>query len=188
MNLAHPYDFLRSIIIPLKQIDDFIPQNGKVVELGCGQGVICNFLARNPNRLIIGVDIAPSRLSYTNFKNIKFIKADIRSYNATDASGIIISDVLHHLSKNDQKYLLAKLSRSLKKGRVLIIKEIDKAELIRSKLSRFWDFIFYPNDKIYYWNSKTLKNFLTKLGFEVLVIRASRLFPGSTTLYLCTKK
>ena len=44
------------------------------------------------------------------------------------------------------------------------IKEIDKSEFIRSSLSRLWDLILYPQDKINYWHYKDLKQFLEELG------------------------
>lgn len=183
----HPYDFLRSSILPLKLIDSLLPEKGKIIELGCGQGVICTYLARKPGRQLIGVDLRTSRLKETELTNIKFIKADIRDYDPSGASAIIISDVLHHIVPHDQKEILKNISLKLKKGNILIIKEIDSSQKVRSRLSRFWDFVFYPQDRIYYWSSQNLKKFLKTLGFQVKVVKASKLFPGSTNLFICAK-
>ena len=181
------YDFLRGLILPLEQIDYYLPNNGTIIDLGCGQGIICKFLAKSPNRWIVGVDANVKRLPKTEFNNLKFISADITKYKIKNAEGIILSDVLHHIDLKNQKALLKNIGKSLKPGGVLIIKEIDSGEFIRSKLSRLWDFVLYPKDIIYYWKSVELKKFLQSLRFRVKIERASRLFPGSTTLFICTK-
>ncbi len=184
----HLYDFLRFQMLPLSEIDEFLPKKGRILDLGCGEGVTAKYLAQIKSRQVIGVDSNPERLQKSDQKNLKFELADIRKYPLKDVRAIIISDVLHHLNYQDQKNLLSKIASSLKKGGVLLIKEIDTTERLRSNLSRFWDFVFYPKDKIYYHNSKDLKEYLENLGFKVKISRPSRLFPGSTTLFLCQKK
>ena len=174
-------------MLPLQEINQLIPKKGKIIDLGCGEGVTSKYLAHIKSRVIVGVDNNHRRLQKSKAKNLKFELADIRKYPIKTASAIIISDVLHHLNYDDQKNLLSKTYKSLKKNGVLVIKEIDTGEIIRSNLSRFWDFVFYPKDKIYYHNSKKLKNYLENLGFKVRISRPSRLFPGSTTLFLCRK-
>ncbi|MDP2632577.1 MAG: class I SAM-dependent methyltransferase [Candidatus Curtissbacteria bacterium] len=181
------YDLLRSWMLPLKEIDRLIPRKGRIVDLGCGEGVTAKYLAHIKSRTIIGVDNNKKRLQKSTLKNLQFKLADIRKYPLKKADTVIFSDVLHHLSYVDQKVLLAKVAKALKKNRLLLIKEIDTKEFVRSSLSRFWDFVFYPKDKIYYHDSEKFKTELEKLGFIVEVIRASRLFPGSTTLFVCQK-
>lgn len=181
------YDFARATILPLDEIDQFIPKSAKVVDLGCGQGVIVKYLANKAQRNIIGVDNNSQRLPKLRTKNLKFELADIKRYNTEGANAVIISDVLHHLSLTDQNHLLANIAKKLQSGNRLIIKEIDKGEFLRSRMSRFWDFVFYPKDKIYYRSSADFKKFLESLGFKVQVSRPCRLFLGSTTLYLCQK-
>ena len=181
------YDFLRSFMLPLSEIDKALPNQGVIIDLGCGEGVIARYLAQRKTRRVIGVDNNRKRLQSATQKNLKFVLSDIRNYGLKAADAIVISDVLHHLKFKDQKELLVKIAKNLKKGGIFIIKEIDAGEFIRSRLSRIWDFVFYPNDKIYYQDSKNLRDFLKKLGFDIKIVRASRVFPGSTTLFICQK-
>ncbi len=181
------YDYFRSLILPLKEIDHFIPNQGNIIDLGCGEGVIAKYLARNKKRIVIGVDKDRSRLPNIKNSNLLFQYGDITKIDIKDSNGIVISDVLHHLETSNQKKLITKLAKKLKKGGILIIKEIDTKEFVRSKLSRFWDLLLYPQDKIFYWDSSDLKNFLISLGFKVKLVRSLRLFPGSTTLFICKK-
>lgn len=181
------HDYLRSIILPLGEIGSIIPEKASIVDLGCGEGIISKYLAKSSKRTVIGVDLNAKRIPASNKKNLSFQEGDIRIYDIGSANTIIISDVLHHISFQDQKKLLIKIAGKLKKDSLLIIKEVDAGEFIRSRLTRFWDFIFYPKDKIYYHNSSEFKNHLEKLGFSVSVSRPCRLFPGSTTLFVCRK-
>lgn len=181
------YVLIKRLVLPLKEIDQSLPQRGLIIDLGCGEGSIAKYLARQQQRNVVGVDLSKDRLPKTNLKNLRFECLDIINFNISGAKGIILSDVLHHLDLFKQKKLLSKIAKNLKKGSVLVIKEIDTQEFIRSKLSRFWDFIFYPQDKIYYSGSQYLKLLLENLGFRVKLIRTSRLFPGSTTLYIARK-
>lgn len=182
------YSQLRPLIIPSEMISQALPRGGKIIDLGCGQGVLAEYLASVPTRNVVGVDFDQDRIPETKRKNLSFIKADIRTFNLSGANGAVLSDVLHHLSKNDQQVLLKNIAKTLKKGGVLVLKEIDTNEFIRSKLSRLWDFLLYPKDKIYFSKASYLKKTLEDLGFIVKIARPSRLFPGSTTLFLCTKK
>ena len=181
------YDFLRKAILPLEEIDNNLPKEGKIFDLGCGEGVMSKYLARNKKRTIVGIDSDKKRLSEHKTKNLYFKNADIRDVSLKGLSGVVISDVLHHLDLKDQKDLLKSIFKELKDGGVLVVKEIDSSELVRSKLSRFWDFILYPQDKISYWSYYNLKKFLEKIGFKVKTFRPCRLFPGSTTLFVCKK-
>lgn len=181
------YDFLRKAILPLDEIDKSLPEKGKIFDLGCGEGVISKYLARNKKRIVIGIDSDEKRLPKHKTKNLYFKNADTRKVSLEGSMGIVISDVLHHLNLKDQKDLLKRIFKELGDGGVLVVKEIDSNEFVRSRLSRFWDFILYPQDKISYWSYYNLKNFLEKIGFEVKTFRPCRLFPGSTTLFVCKK-
>jgi len=182
------YDLLRTGILPISLIDRSLPKEGTIIDLGCGQGIITTYIAQNKSRSVIGVDLDTSRLRQSNSKNLKFVNANIVNYDLKKPAGIVISDVMHHLSYQDQDKLLTRVSKSLKKGGVFVVKEIDTHEFVRSRLSRFWDFVFYPKDKISYTSSTSLPRQMEKLGFKVKFVRACRLFPGSTTLYICTKQ
>ncbi|OGK45208.1 hypothetical protein A2956_00600 [Candidatus Roizmanbacteria bacterium RIFCSPLOWO2_01_FULL_37_57] len=181
------YDFLRKAILPLEEIDKNLPKEGKIFDLGCGEGVISKYLASSKKRIVIGIDSDKKRLPNHKTKNLSFKNADIRELLLKGSSGVVISDVLHHLNLKDQKALLTKIAKELEKRGVLVIKEIDKSEFLRSRLSRLWDFILYPQDKINYWHYKELKSFLEEVGFKVKFSRPCRLFPGSTTLFICEK-
>lgn len=179
---------LRKLILPLEEINTNLPSMGQIVDLGCGQGIIAEFLAQTKTRNVVGMDSDTSRLPKSYQKNLNFIKQDLTKVKLSKINGAVISDVLHHLEPKDQKTLLKKVYLALEKKGVLIIKEIDTGEFVRSKLSRFWDFILYPHEKIYFQSALHLKKFLINTGYkQIEILRPCRLFPGSTTLIVGRK-
>lgn len=175
-------------MLPIRQIDSALPLSGQIVDLGCGQGILATYLARRKERNVTGIDLDTARLPNKKLANLKFIKADITKYNLINVDGIVISDVLHHINFQDQKSILINAYKGLENGGILVIKEIDTNQKVRSRLSRFWDFVFYPKDKVYFSGSASLKSALSKLGFSVSYSYQCQFFPGSTTLYICTKR
>lgn len=184
---ASLYEAFRSWMLPLKEMDHIIPKEGKVVELGCGEGIIAQYLARVSTREVLGVDRNQKRLPIVKQKNLQFDCADITNYKLGRVDSIVISDVLHHLPFASQNNLLKECYKALGSKGVLVIKEINTDDKVRSRLSRFWDFVFYPLEKISFSSAKVLKSKLRKIGFEVEMKKASLLFPGSTNLYICKK-
>jgi len=174
-------------MLPLAQIDTALPKNGKITELGCGEGVIAKYLASRKNRTIVGIDSNFQRIPKFKSSNLQFKAADITNIKYKPQDAFVISDVLHHITPAKQKILLKNLYTALNKNGILVIKEIDRGEFLRSHMSRFWDFIFYPKEKIYYWDAKKLTLYLSTLGFSTASLRPCRFFPGSTTLLICRK-
>lgn len=187
MQSSSVHNFLRSLMLPLREIDSVLPNEGTIIDLGCGEGVIAAYLAQTPKRSIIGVDLDKSRIPKSKLGNLKFTHGDIRKYNLKNAAGIVLSDVLHHIDFQSQDKVLKNIGKNLKPGGILVIKEIDTQDRIRRKLSRFWDFIFYPKEKVYFNSAKVLSKKLKRLGFEVQSKKTTKFFPGSTTLFICAK-
>lgn len=187
------YVLIRWFICPFNTMEDNIPKKGLIIDVGCGEGVFTIYLAINSkDRKVLGIDIDSRRIlsarkAARGMKNVSF---EIR--NATSIrskiNSIIISDSFHHFSKKDQINFLNICSKKLKSKGVLLIKEINNEDFIRSKLSRIWDFVLYPKDKINYWSKTQLINKLQELGFNVKTKKAALYFPGSTHIYICTKK
>ncbi len=187
MSLTYIRNKLRSISLPLQLIDESLPRRGTIVDLGCGEGVIAHYLAQNRMRKIIGIDKNVKRLPKYSTSNLQFRLDDISNLDIKNIHGAIISDVLHHINFRKQPSIIENIFNHMKVDGILIIKEIDKEEAIRSILSRLWDLILYPKEKIYFSKSSDLMIQIKKAGFRVTIKRPCRLFPGSTTLYICKK-
>lgn len=89
----------------IKFIDGYVSKSNSILDLGCGTGLICNFLAsKHPYKNFIGldfssaVDYAKHYAEVNNLQNINFIKDDILSYQTSRKYDLIICQgVLHHI-------------------------------------------------------------------------------------------
>lgn len=182
---------LKQLILPLAQIDAALPQSGTIYDIGCGEGVVANFLATTPSRQVIGLDLNTHKLESAqkhHLPNLQYKKVNVLTYDFPQpASGIIMADVLHHIPQKHQLPLLKKLAQSLRPKGVLVIKEINAADMIRSKLSRLWDFILYPQDKINYFSKPRLTQVLKNMGLSVHHQQTNLLAPASVHLYVARK-
>jgi len=183
----------RWIIVPFEQIESYMPKRGLIIDIGCGEGVMSTLLVlSSPWRKVIGIDINKAKINLgkkiaREIPNLSFKHQDVFSQILPKADGFILSDFLHHIPSNKHKKLLKLLANSLNKNGVIMIKEIDLKDGLRSKVSRLFDFLFYPFEKVSFISSEELASFLTQLGLKVRIIKVKKWFPGSTTLFICQK-
>jgi len=184
---------IKWFIFPFKQMEKYLPNKGEIVDIGCGEGVFSIYLSlKSKKREVYGIDTDKKRIDLAKkaaigVTNLKFLVADAFFWEKKVAA-ITVSDVFHHFPTKDQEKFLERTYRLLNKRGYLIIKEINKDDLIRSKLSRFWDYLLYPEDQINYWSKSDFIRKLTEIGYQVFTKREAYLFPGSTILYICSKK
>lgn len=183
---------LKWLVFPFKQMEKYFPKMGEIVDIGCGEGLFTLFLAlKQKKRKVYGIDLNSKKIKLAKQTSINLPNISFKIINAfswkTKVDGIVISDVFHHFPKEKQEPFLRKTFHLLNNKGVLLIKEINKDDFVRSRLSRIWDYFLYPKDQINYWSKRKLIQTLTKIGFRVTVKRDAYLFPGSTFLYICSK-
>lgn len=183
----------RWLIVPFEQIESYLPRNGLVIDVGCGEGVMATLLAiKSSKRRVLGIDVNKNKINLAKkvsslIPNLTFEQKDAFNKSLPRANGLVLSDFLHHLPFEKHEELISSLSNILNSSGVMVIKEIDLKDGVRSKISRFFDFLFYPTEKVNFVNSDYLANFLTKLGLKVRIVKVKKWFPGSTALFICKK-
>ena len=152
-------------------IEEYLPKEGKIIDIGCGYGIFANYLALASNkRLIIGMDKNERKINYAQrgLKNTEFKTGDVTKMDFGLCSGFSLIDVLHHLeSFQQQEEILKFCYSSLKKGGTVLIKEIDTRPRIKYFFTRLVDSIVYPFDKIYFREKDEFARILKEMGFEV---------------------
>lgn len=104
-------------------------KNEKLLDLGCGWGTFCFILASQCKQLVgidfskKSIDLCNKELKKSNYKNIRFIKADAKKTGlATESFDVIIAaDLFEHLYPKDSDKVITECSRVLKKGGKLVI-------------------------------------------------------------------
>jgi len=190
------FSYIRFWDAPLVEFEKHIPKKGNFIELGCGDGVLSNYLAiSSKERCIIGIDSDNKRIyaARRKLKNTEYRVGDIREINIPNSDGIIISHVLHHLSSyKEQEDLLKICIKKLNKGGSLYILEIYKEKSHKYLIGWFFDHFLVPlffegklYSKIYYRSKKDWKNLLENLGFNVKIVTVTQSKPISNIILLC---
>lgn len=181
---------------PYEVVEKMLPKQGKITDLGCGEGLLSNYLAiSSPQRKITGFEITPERLvrAKKGIKNVSFSVGDIikTPYPKTDA--VVLFHVLHHLpSRDDQKKVLIKAKNSLEKKGKLIIVEVHLRPTIKYVAAWFADHFLVPwvfekrfYTKAYFRKENEWTSLLKELGFEIKVTEETSGRPFPNIIFEC---
>lgn len=187
------YISLRWRLCPFEEIEKYLPDSGIILDIGCGYGLLSNFLAFKSNRRrVIGIDNSQKRLEIAkstvgNRFNIAFIQEDINNLKLSNCQGAAISDVLHHLSEENFNSLLVEIYKKLEPGGKLIIEEVDNKPFLKYLSNLFIDHVLYPNQKINFRPVSYWKKLLEKIGFQIDIIPAHCHLPLADVILVCSK-
>jgi len=104
--------------------NNYVPQNGRVLELGCGAGLITLWLAAK-GYMAFGIDISPTAISWARENCLRReLKADFRIGNATEFLDypenyfdlILDGNMLHCISGPDRLAALINIRSVLRSG------------------------------------------------------------------------
>lgn len=188
------YVAARSRLLKLARYLLFLPGDGLIIDVGCGYGVLANFLSMSlPGAHIVGIDMNSKRISVAKQTigkrgNIEFLECDASKFTWPACSAIIMTDFLHHVSPYNQKLILERATQNMARGGVLLISEVDPAA---KPIYRYWnsflsDRILYPLSKSYFKTSEYWHDILNSLNFKVeTVCIKNTIF--APVVYVCTK-
>jgi len=173
-------------ICPLLPLEELYPRTGKVVDLGCGNGVFSNILKLGaPGRDVLGVDLDPrkveaARASHAGRAGLEFREGDIAAMDYPAADVFSLVDVLYLIPLDKQEEILRKCHAALRPGGTLIIKEMDK----RPRWKYVWNLCqetiavkvagFTLGSRFYFRSGEDYVRLLEALGFKAEVVRLDR--------------
>jgi SAM-dependent methyltransferase len=108
-------------------LDQAIPSDASILEVGCGTGQMSLFLA-TLDRLVVGADITRASLELGSraarryeVKNVLFVETDLRSPGLKEGAFDVVysSGVLHHTP--DPKASFARIARLVRPGGVIVL-------------------------------------------------------------------
>lgn len=182
----------------LERINNILPKEGKIIDLGCGIGVFANYIAASfPKRKVLGiefdkekVEIAKKAAKKGGIKNITFESNDITELSFAKADAIILMHVLHHLrSYADQEKLIKKCVNKLNPHGILIINEPDKTPFsLQYLFALVTDNLLYWGDRFTFRTKKDILNLLKSFDLEVETKNVSLItMPYPELVYICRK-
>lgn len=116
---------------PFRAVAAELPRAGSVLEVGCGHGLLSNYLAlASPDRRVTGVDVDTEKLEVARAAakeaglDCTFEPVEGAALPDGPFDGIAIVDVLYLLGAEDQRSLLRSCAGRLAPGGVLAVKEM----------------------------------------------------------------
>ena len=184
---------------PYEIVERILPEEGVVIDLGCGEGLLANYLAlASQKRKIVGFEIAPERLERAKkgIKNTTFKVGDIINLTYPKGDAYLLFHVLHHLpSKSAQEKVLEKISQKLKPGSKLIIVEVYVEPSIKYLAAWIADHFLVPwvfekrfYTRAYFRKRENWLRLLKSIGYDVKVTMAVKGRPFPNIIFECFLK
>lgn len=182
---------------PYGAVDAILPYQGTIIELGCGEGLLANYLAiSSPKRKIIGYEIVPERLARARkgVKNASYYVTDIVDRPFPQADAFILFHVLHHLpGKDAQEKVLQKVKKSLRKRGKLIIVEVHVKPTLKYVAAWIADHFLVPwvfekrfFTRAYFRKEEDWRRVLKKMGFKTIAREETLGRPFPNIIFECT--
>lgn len=179
------FTILRSKLLSV--MDLLLPEEGRILDVGCGFGLFAAYFAQTqPRREIVGIDPDARRVAMARkvaaklgLRGNEFIAGDARH---ADVGGpfeaAYVLDVMHHVPAADQKALLARLGDLLVPGGVLVLKDITTDPPFGLKFTALLDRLMVGWDEpLTYRHHHEWGEMLTSLGFRVRAVRVPDVLP-----------
>jgi len=187
------YINLRWLLCPFEKIASFLPVKGVIFDVGCGYGLLANFLSLDfPERKVIGADFSSHRLGIAQKtigtrKNIEFLQKDVKDLNLESCDGLVVSDFLHHISPDMAKSFFRLIHERLKPEGKLIIQEVDRFPKWKYIATIIIDRLLNFGKPLYYCSADEWQKRLENAGFRVRTVPIHQGLPLADVLFICEK-
>ena len=197
------YCFIRFKIIHirfLEEIEQYLPDQGDLLDLGCGFGLFALYIAaRKPNAHVIGLDVNAPRLQIARaaaaklgITNVEFLHYDLRDWRPAAArkiAGAYALDVFHHMPMASGDRLLGDLFEHIQPGGRFLLKDIDTQPRVMLWFTYLLDVLMSPRDDFHYRSAGVWQAQLAASGFgPVYVHHLWDILPYPHILLICEKK
>jgi 2-polyprenyl-3-methyl-5-hydroxy-6-metoxy-1,4-benzoquinol methylase len=180
-------------LCPFLQIADHISAEARIVDIGCGRGLLANYLALgSSSRRVIGIDkqvkrIEAARASIKGRDNIHFFLQDALDLPQQEFDVIVVSDMLHHLTYPQQEKLLEHCYRILPEGGILLMEDVTPDPKWKWISHFLIDRTLNCGRRQNFRKLADWVSYLENLGFEVEHFPAHRNIPLPDFLLRCQK-
>jgi 2-polyprenyl-6-hydroxyphenyl methylase/3-demethylubiquinone-9 3-methyltransferase len=185
------FTILRQIF--LEEIGQYLPKNGRILDLGCGFGLFSLYFATlGPERRITGVDqdarrieLARASAARLNLTNVDYHVGDGLDWNSDESfDAIYLLDLIHHLPRASVPEFLERLRGRLRPGGVLVLKDIEDRPWWKVMFTLALDRLMVGTEPIHYWSPAELQPLLEGLGFDVVRHRMRDFLPYPHIVYV----
>jgi cyclopropane fatty-acyl-phospholipid synthase-like methyltransferase len=178
----------------LDEIGQYLPDDGPVLDIGCGFGLFSlYYAATGPRRFLRGIDLNARRIAMARraaarlgLDNVAYEEGDARAFKAdTGVGAAYMLDIVHHVAPETVPPLLRRLRRCLMPGGVLLVKDVDTRPAPKRWFTWVLDKAMAPSAPVHYWSAHALAGALEDAGFQVRRHLMVDLLPYPHVLYVC---
>jgi 2-polyprenyl-3-methyl-5-hydroxy-6-metoxy-1,4-benzoquinol methylase len=115
---------------PFEDVAARVPSKGRILELGCGHGLLATHLAlTSGERIVIGTDVDGDKIraaqrATADIENLTFSPAAPGELPPGPWDAVCIVDVLYLIDREGERALLERLAADLAPGGALLVKEM----------------------------------------------------------------
>lgn len=178
-------------------LDLLLPDEGRILDIGCGFGLFAAYFAQTQERrCITGVDLDSRRttmatkvFSKLGLEGHRFFSADAHSPELQGPfDGAYVLDVMHHVPKEGQLALLQRIHDLLKPGGVFLMKDITTEPWFGLKFTEVLDRVMVGMEEpLCYRHHTEWGEMLRSVGFKVRVVRVPDVLPYPHVVFAATK-
>jgi len=180
----------------LDEIGQYLPETGRVLDIGCGFGLFSLYYASvAPGLALRGLDRNPQRIAMAEraaarlgLGNVSYEVADARDWRADqDYDAVYMLDIVHHVGEEDVRPLLEQLLKAVRPGGRLLIKDVDARPAWKRWFTHALDRLMDPRTPVRYWGAEELQALLGELGVRVYRHLLPDYLPYPHILYICER-
>jgi 2-polyprenyl-3-methyl-5-hydroxy-6-metoxy-1,4-benzoquinol methylase len=178
----------------LDEIGQYLPDDGVVLDIGCGFGLFSLYYAATGRRRVMrGLDANARRVGMArraagrlDLDNATYETGDARDFKGDgEVSAAYMLDIVHHVPASSVPPLLRALRRSLPVGGRLLVKDVDDRPAHKRAFTWALDKAMDPRAPVHYWSSEALARALGDAGFGVHRHLLVDWLPYPHVLYIC---
>jgi 2-polyprenyl-3-methyl-5-hydroxy-6-metoxy-1,4-benzoquinol methylase len=177
----------------LDEIGQYLPEEGTVLDIGCGFGLFSlYYAATGPRRVVHGVDMNGRRIALARraagrlgLDNVEYVEGDARDFKGDgEVQGAYMLDIVHHIPPETVGPLFRRLRRCLVPGACLLVKDVDTRPAPKRWFTWALDKAMGPTTPVHYWSAEDLQAELQASGFRVRRHLMVDLLPYPHVLYI----
>jgi len=144
------YARMRMALCPLFDIEAALPAEGTIMDVGCGTGLLLQWLALSPKNdrcRLVGIEIDSRRIALGRQVCDRLAingRVDLRvgsfgdGHTEKNLAAVVFVDVLHHMDFDLQETMILHAFELLVKGGILIIKDVGTSPALKY----FYNYLF----------------------------------------------
>lgn len=190
-------DLYRAFFIDLtclaRRVKKCVPEAKNVLEIGCGEGALCERLAAAyPTARVTGIDVSPraGRLFRGDRDRVTFACATAAAFAAEGPKQfdlVLMCDVLHHVPWDQHVALLRDAESLLRPGGAMVVKEWELLPNIGQMMAEFGDRIL-TGDDVRFGTTGYFRDLLTSVFGAESVQTETRVRPWRNNLMFIVRR